>query len=340
MTAVAKHLNKHGAMLAVETTAYGNGTPSLATATDGFLVIESPEMNPSWQFDGTRQGRGTLAADLAKVGAAGRKFAPDLVHEFRGPGAAGYTSSAVFSSVHLPIRASGLAGTFTTNHWDYIPISDGFESLVAEIYVRGEKYNGKGIYIPKWEWGADGKSVPRFTFHPMMIGSAVPADSAVATITYPYTSIVPPKAAGITLTLGSASFVPIVKSFNLRYEIQATERENELNANGDHFGWCLGNKVIELDLTLESTLLASATASPYHTASQLHPFSAMEAGYVFTALSLIVGASGNRINITSTAIQIMSAKMSKNGNIAQWDGTLRFVPSNDASEVNFKLTTD
>lgn len=299
---LAKNLAKHGVMLAQETTSYGSGTPTLSTTTDGLKVYETPQPTTTYQHDGSREGSGGNGmADLSPVVATGKSFKVDLIHYFKGFGAA-YSASNK-STIHNLMIGLGFSatGSFTggAEKWTYAPrVMDAtLSSLVAELYARGMKWNGKGAYISKLVIESKNHSVPKITATLNAIQVGQPTDAAVASITYPAASIKTPKASaiGLTLVTGGQTFTPKLRDWTLTIERDLTERSSENEANGDHAGFHLGDLKVTFDCTIEHT--AAVTGSPYASATAFDGDRVFEnAGDVAIALTIAGGIASPQYN--------------------------------------------
>lgn len=340
--ASTKNLSRHAVLVAAETGGYGSGTPALAPATDGFLVAEPPEVEIGYQNDGSREGRS--AGGYGMLGyqeASGRKGSLTLPHYFRGPGVAGYASSAVVPSVHTLLRMLGMVATFVTNKWEYTP-GTGVAGVLAS-YVRGQQYTLKGAYAKSLEVAAQGKITPLWKFGVDGIMPALPTDAGLpGGLVYPYLAQKSPKAAAIGCSLSNGSQLwlsPKIVEFSLKLEREIVERENQVAAGGEHGGFALGALTATLDLVAESSLLV--TAAPWLDNTQnINPYAIYDSGLPHWATLVVGSVAGTRYTVQGTAYFTGPPKESANGPVAQWDISLKFGPLNDAGEIDLKITAD
>jgi len=344
--AVAKNTLRHGVLLAPETGAYGSGTPALSAATDGFLTYETPVPASKWANDGTREGvSGAGTTDLTPVNPSGQASEVSLVHYFKGAGAA-YAASVV-PSVDRILRALGMSATLDatpgSEKYTYAGISSSFESLVAEIYTRGQKYNYFGAQCPKLVIEADGMVVPKWTVDMSGIQQSDPVDAAVPAITYPGASLRNPKATNIGLTIdqGGTVFTGIPRSFTFTMERELTDRTSQNDANGYHLGFELGPRIMTLDVAFEATALVVGT--PHVTATAIDPYRLYSALATHPVLvNLTVGPTQyNRFKIQGPTAQVMGPPSEDNdGPIALWGMQFKFFPSADGLEDDGTIVTD
>lgn len=344
--AVAKNTLRHGVMVAIETTSYGSGTPALATATDGLLTYETPQPKPKWLDEGTREGiSGAGTTELTPVNPSGQGSEADLIHYFKGSGAA-YAAS-VRSSVDRMLRAFGMSATVDVTGGSekvtYAGISTSFESIVAEIYAKGQKYNWRGAQISKLVIEANGMVVPKWTFSAFGIQDGDPADSAVAAIVYPGASLKNAKAVNIGLTIdrGGTVFTGVPRSWTLTLEREITERTSQNDANGNHMGVELGARSANLEVVFESTAVVVST--PHVTTTAIDPYRlyrALETHPVLIDLN-VGGTQYNRFKVQApTAIVSGPPSEDSEGPIALWGINFKFFPSADGLEDDFTIITD
>lgn len=344
-TVVEKDLNRHGALVAMESGTYGSGTPALVPATDGFHVYESPEVQIEYQHPGTRDGQaGNGAANLPPVAASGRKATVDLVHYFKGAGAA-YTAS-VRSSVDRLLRAHGMSATLGggagTERIDYALIADGFAPIVAEIYNRKQRYNLRGAYVQKIVIAAESLGVPRWTFSLAGILNAPPVDAVVPAITYPGTALRNPKATAIALAFvaGGQTFASgRVRSYTLTLERELDERASQNEANGDHAGLHPGPWMAALEVLMEAT--AVVPGSPFVSSAAMDPYRLFEAGNG-CSLSLVTGLTQyNRFGISGPNAALSAPPTEeREGSIALWNMNFGLHPSVEAGTDALQIRTD
>lgn len=344
--AVAKNTLRHGVLVAMETTSYGSGTPTLSASTDGFLTYETPVPQSKWLNDGTREGiSGAGTTELTPVNPSGQGSEAELVHYFKGAGAA-YAASTR-SSVDRLLRAFGMSATVDTTPSSekvtYAGISTSFESIVAEIYSRGQKANWRGGQVSKLVISAEGMVVPKWTFSAFGIQDADPSDSAVPAITYPGAALKNAKAVNIGMTIdrGGTVFTGIPRSWTLTIEREMTERTSQNDANGNHMGVELGARSAMLEVMFEATSLVAS--SPHVTTTAIDPYRLYRALETHPVLiDMNVGAAQyNRFKVQApTAIVSGPPNEESDGPIALWGINFKFFPSADGLEDDFTIVTD
>lgn len=342
-----KQLMRRAALLALETSNYGSGTPALSSSTDGFLLYEEPEPTLSYLNDGSREG---IAAGgtgrLQNVAASGLAVSCDLVHYFKGAGAA-YSASAR-ATVDRLLRAHAMNATVTTTTGsekvEYTPTSDhtSFASLVGELYRGGQKYAFKGGYCNKVVISSVGLVVPKWTFSVKGIGS-LPTDAAVPSVTYPGTTLLNPKATNIQLSLasGAQTFAAAkVREFTFTSELEMVERANQNSSTDDHAGLALGQRTTTtLEVLFEATALVTGT--PYVSSTAFDPFRLYQNGALVVG-SLTVGANQyNRFKLAGSYLQLSEVpKEEKDGPVSLWRCTFACNPQTEAQDNSITLTTD
>lgn len=346
MAPVAKNLGKFGALVALETTSYGSGTPALVNTTDGFKIYEPPEVELTMQYDGTREGAtGTGMQMLTPIAPAGRSGKVSLVHYFKGSGVA--YSASVRASIDRILRGMGMNAAFTggagTEIVTYTPIvvDQSVSSLVAEIYNRGQKYSFKGAYVSKFTMDAQGMIVPKCTFDVQGIVTSAPTDAAVPAITAFAPSVKNPKASnlGLTIATGGQTFTPVLRGFTINMEREFAERVDQNDSTGAHPGFYIGDWKATLDLTFEAT--AVVTGSPYASATAFDVYRVFE-NMVDLNVALTVGTvQYNKFRLLAPTAHTQNfAKEEREGPIALWTATLQLDPSTEELLDPFSIVTN
>lgn len=343
---IPKHLNKHAVLLAMETTSYLSGTPALAPATDGFKVYETPDPDYSYLDDGMREGMEPGGSGgLQRLAASGRKFGVDLVHYFKGAGAAYATNTR--SSVDRVLRALGMSATVGggvgTEKIDYAFLSDlSLNALVAEIYSRGQKHNGKGCYVSKIVIDAQGLVVPKWTITLNGVSSALPGDSSVPVVAYALESVKNPKAVGTLLTIvsGGQTFAAAkMRHHTLTLERVITDRGDQVDVVLQHAGFMLGEWKATLEAELEITALVPG--APYLSSSAIDPYRLFENASLCALTWQHGSVQYNRVKYSGPTAQLVERPTEdKDGPIPLWNTKWELKPSTETADDGLLITTD
>lgn len=230
----------------------------------------------------------------------------------KGLGAA-YTTSAVTPprEVHRMMKAAGFDATFTTDHWVYTPTPAGttFESLTLRQFSQGSQYDQTGV-ICDMSFETQGLGVPVMTFAWRGV-AGLPTDVALPSITVLAPSVVPPVAAGITLTIGAYTDAVVRRVAYRSNRNVDTARLNQLLAGG-HAGFVPGGMMPELEIEIERP--TRATYDPEEELSSADS----------RALSLLFDAGGTANNWGLDMAQAQLASVTPNGEGALATVTLVF----------------
>lgn len=347
MALVQKTQSKFGALVTMETTTYGSGTPALSAATDGFKIYESPAIETGMQFKGEREGAtGTGVGRLTPVAPGGRYGKVSLMHYWKGPGVA-YTGSSRSSFDRL-VRMSGhtatVSGTTPNEICTYAPQAlDGvLSSGVAELYARGQKWTLKGAYCNKFVIDAmAGLGVPKMTFDLAGILTSAPTDSAVPTITPFAPTIKNPKATalGFTFVTGGQTFTPICRGFRFTFEREMTERLDQVEATGSHAGYHLGDWTATLEVLFEAT--AVVTGSPFASPTAFDVYRVFENMGDVALVTTLGSVNYNQLILNGPTAHLSDfAKEEAEGPIATWNATFQLDPSTeDAADTHTLVTS-
>lgn len=345
MPSVERRANSRGFLVAPETGGYGTGTPALAAATDGVMLIEDSVLDPQYEYDGARAGTSTGGyAELPPVAPAGRWAEGEAKLYWRGPGAAyAETPSVVASNVHDLLQGLGMLATFTTK-WRYTLLSSAFPSLVVENYFHGLKANLKGAYCTSLEIAFDTKGPPVWTFGYRGIMAADAVDASVPAITYNTSgTLATGTTMAVSLTNAATSVSPRVMKGALRIERVVDTRGDLASGSVDHPGFDLAMPTVTLDLTLEST--TQETVSPYLSTPNRRISPALlyaNNASVQAVVQIGTGALG-RFSFGNTgeyAYLTSAPTRGTQGSIATEDISLKFFPQTDAGTIDFYLDTD
>lgn len=261
----------------VETT---TGSPIALTGTDGVFNCFDPVMSGEIPR-GDRRGQGSLSRLSQVPGARKGKFT--FKTELFGNG----SSAAVptWASTLLPSAGFSASGAVMT------PLTGNasFPTLTLGHFVAGQCYQlagaalgltikGKSGEPLMCEWTAEGVWQP-------------PTDVALPTPTYP--TVVPPRFAGATFTVGGTSFK--ISEFELSFNIKQYVRQDPTNVAG-----FIASCVVDRDpvIKIDPETLAVATQDWFggHLAGTTYAF------------SLAIGSTvGNTMTIAAPVAQLMNA---------------------------------
>lgn len=328
-----KNVQIYGMVAKAETT---YGTSSSPSTSDGVLLEERGELQINYAVDGARPGPPGTLGTQKRVGGGGRTATYPARVAMKGAGAA--YSSSVTPAGHALLLASGLTGALTSTSgaeaWTYTPTPGptGYGSATSILYARGEQYTLLGCY-GDLTIAADGPVVPVAEMALQAILSTAIADASVPSITYPLASVIPPKAVGMSFTLGNFTAGKL-RSFSFKLGREITNRLSQ-NASDGHAGFAIGRRAPTLEVTFESEALAS---SPYHSASALDPYQ-LFANATSLACSFTVGSTQyNRWTFSAPAVQIGAPPvLAEDGPSALWTLTLQCNPSTLNGNDDFSI---
>lgn len=230
-----------------------NAGGSLSTATDGINLEELATLALTPANDGARPMPPNAGGYQRRVAPSG--FVGDLSAKVAPKGSGAAYSASVFPQIHTLLRSSLMNAAVTTTggleKWDYTPcaITDTPASNVQSLYERGQLYAIQGV-LGDWTLTIDGPSVPVFDYKGMGLAPAVPivSDAALPTITYPASSIDPPKSTNVAFTYGS--FTPVLRKLVLKWGRKVNPRL-DINVGG-HAGFWGVTRTPTLDITYET----------------------------------------------------------------------------------------
>ena len=326
-----KSLDQWGVLMKAEAS-YGAGV-TVAAGTDGFLVMEQPDVGLLFAHEGTRRGtRGPMNQGIARVAKSGLHCNPTLIHEAAGFGAA-YSASDL-PSCHIPLVAAGLAATVVvTGGSETVTYAPGTAvSLGCEIYTREQMYDITHGYCDM-SIEADGPDVPVWLF-PLWGVLAQPTEVAVPSITS-YNVIVPPKSTGVTLNIGDYT-AGVVRSWGFALNRQITPRLDSNAADG-HAGFHLGGIDPILTVVIEAEVFQ---ASPFHAAAALNPYQ-LAAAATGLAVSLTLGSvQYNKWTLAAAQAQMEVITDDADNDVATWELAFKCVPSAPHLLDGFSLLFD
>jgi len=326
----SKVLTEWGVMVEAEA-AYGDGATMVA-GEDGLLALERPDVDYDWLHDGQRRGEsGPMSHGIKRVGKSGLFGNVPIVCEAHGAGEA-YSASKV-PNIHDILVACGFTGTVDTTpgseKYTYVPGAG--VSAGIEVYNLEHKYILKGCYgdlsissdapdVPAWEFAMQGLLTQ-------------PSEAAVPSITYP--TVVPPKAVGISFTLGNYTG-GIVRGFDLSLNHEISSRVDQ-NVAAGHGGFTLGGCRPTLNLTVEADAF---TGDPYHGADAINPYQLAELATAL-ALSFQIGSTQyNKWKLEASAAQIVDVEETDDGPSGLWVLTIELNPTTSGGKDNLTLTFD
>lgn len=320
MTPPAKFLHVGGVLLKDEVS-YNAGSPTLAAATDGFLIhledrASLPVAEIRYLHDGSRGLNPGNLGIARRNQQRGRNMTISLAAVSRGGGAA--YSATVLPSLHRLLKAAGFdaaivttPGTEKVTYTPTAPDTIG-ASLAGEFYARKEKFRAQGI-LANWSWEFSDGAPPVHTFP--LVGTMPDdvADAALPVITYPEETIEPSPGALAALTLGNltaANARILTASFAWNREF---DRQRGTDSAGKHQGFIPGGRTPELTIQLEATAL---TGTPFTTAGAFDGYKLAELG-TDLAVALAFGSTPYfREKYSFAAAQVTSATPSEHNGVA------------------------
>lgn len=318
---------------------------------DAFHVHEDINVDPQYQFDGTRAGTSAGSSMQLRDSKQGRFIDVSLSHRVRCPNIA--YAAAVYPTVDRLLRAHGMTRTLNTSAGvekiTYAPFTDGtWESLTGELYEGKEKYVYQGGYVYKWVHTADAQGTPVWQFSLKAPLAARAVDAALPAISaYPYAGVGSPKAAGSILTIapqfgGGGTFQgkvhrSVVTSERTIDDMMSQALATTASASG-HAGFQLGRYTQTMEVAVEATAIPGS----YSTASTLDPERLMEEAFplvITVGFQQAVQYNRYKFLAPSTA-QITEAKKDKAGSIRLWNLTIACPPSSDVVDDGLSVVFD
>lgn len=339
MPVIDRNLSAHGVLFGNESP---YGTATLTTADHGFSVFEPAPIEIAFVYDGARAGKSTGGyAELPRVAPKARSGSLTLKHYFRGP-TAPYTSSAVISSLHAPLKAFGMSSTFDTDRWHYDVASSAYLSASVRSYFHGFRGDLTGAYVRSWECALDGYGPPVWTFEVVgMMGSAL-SDASVPAITYNVTGL-SPSCAGMVASITNAG---TAVSMRLRRGVWRGERAvvQQLDLpTATHPGFHLGMPTVTFEGTVEATTLVGATPYVDQANRRFDPDALFDEGATVKLLTTIGSAATGTFSLGSQTETMQFTAPARHGSeentIATWDIAAKCHPADDASALDFRITT-
>lgn len=296
------------ALLAKVEAAYNTGSTALSTSVDGVQVATLPEFDLTYAYAGTRPMPPGTAGNQRANAPSGRTATSKVSIEAKGAGAT-YTSASV-PPMHVFLRASGLTATLSASAWVYTPdaVTSTPASLALGVYQRGELWNMSGGYC-NFTLTATNAAAPLFEFDVSAVATA-PSDSACPSISYPYASIVPPKAEQIGLSINSVGTLK-VKSFKFEYGRKVGARIDLNTSTLGHAGFAPDRHAPKFTVVVEAEPLTT-----------IDPYNLQVLGTV-VPVSLTVGSvANNRYTLSMPQCQIAGVKRSAEGPVATYELTI------------------
>jgi hypothetical protein len=315
MPEAAKVLSVFGALVAPES-GYGNLSPTFSTTNDGFLLalqtrtgIQASLSTPT--FDG--------APDLSPGGPTpDARFAPGaLVHALTMPHRAKGSGVALTNLTppthHDLMLAAGYTAAFAGGTWTYTPTlgPTGYGSAAMRLYGAGETWDVIGVYANrKWSVQNQGPFLDEFDTIGLLLNTI--ADGATPAVTYPYASVAPTQALGLTCTIGS--WTPKIRSITVNdngsYEQARVDVANALG----HLGFARAALAPTIELVVEAEAL-----------STFNPYTAFR-NATRSLITISAGVTGNRRVHTYRNCQLTThPERVDNGTVLEWK--LTFAPS-------------
>lgn len=320
MTAVKSNI--HWGFMADVESSYGAGATLLA-ATHGVQLVEIPELDLEYSYDGARPRQPGSRGSQRRVAPQGRTVRPTFLVEHKGSGAA-YSASVKPRGQSAFLRAAGFTETIDTTGGaekaTYAPTAVGTAptSMTYEAYVRPivggnpELWQVRGVYCD-WMFECKNGEPARWSFPTFgIMSSSYPTESSsMPSITY-HPSVVPPIAGPLTLTVNSVSSL-VVRSLTVKGNRQILDRYPDLNGTGVgglHAGFQPGEHNVEFSFTIEKPTIAT---QDYLTLQS--------AGTVFAASFTAGTAQYNKSTWTFAQAQVKEVKHSTDNMVPMLDVT-------------------
>lgn len=299
--AAEKNVLVYGLLAAVESTYSGSTT--LSTGSHGIQVAEYPTLTISHLYDGARPSPDGVLGSQRRNGASGRYAEGSIVIEGKGTGTA--YSASVTPAIHPFLLASGYSGSVSGGAWTYRhpAASTTPTSLALRAYSRGEVRTIRGAYA-NMSVNADGAATPLFTFDVQGLVD-LPSTHTFPTITYSDTSVVPPKAEGVTFSLNGVSSLK-VRSFSFAENREIVQRPALTDSNGIA-GFAPARRNPQLTVTIEACDLAT-----------LNPYNLFNAGTQMSCSLQVGSVAYNRYSISCDQAQLSSYEDGEDGGVATW----------------------
>jgi hypothetical protein len=326
MPEAAKVLSVFGALVKNESGYLETLTPSLSATTDGLLLAYQnrsgiPLTIEPQGFDGTPDvSPGGVTPD-GRYAPGTRAVRVTIPHRAKTAQDGSALTLSVTPTHHRLMIAAGFTPAFAAGIWTYslTPGPTGFGSLAAQLYGAGERFVLAGGYMNRrWSMPDTGPILDEFDLIGLL-ASAV-TDTAVPTITYPYTAAVPATVRGCAALIGA--YQPIIRS--MTYNSNATYDQGRVdvaNAIG-HRGFARNGMTPTLEMVVEAAPLS--TYDPYAA------FAAATKADIQIDVALPGG--GGRRHILRGCQLTRSPERVENGAVLDW--RLTFAPSNTTPGSN------
>lgn len=293
-------------------------------ATDGVLLMEPVIVDPKYIFDGARPGAAGTAGAQPNAAPSGRYGELEIKVEMRGHDTA-YSASEAPRDLDVLLRASGFQRTFATPDQEYDLESSGFESCALRLFGEGQQYDLTGVYSD-WRYDIDGPGFGVFTFNVGGVMVALPSDAGLpGALAYLPSSLLPPKAESLALTLNSVSSFKVRKLALIGGRNIA--QRPDLNASTAFAGYAAGRRDVMMEVTVEAEAL-----------STFNPYSLADAATSFAASFTHGSAALNNMDFSAPQAQIVNVEVEHDDPVALWNLTLKCPVSGQTADDELKLT--
>lgn len=279
---------------------------ALSAATDGILMREETLLTVDPIVEGGRGRAPAGMGTLTRSNTGGLKGDITIPIEGRGQGSAYATAADEVPDLHNILRAAGHDAAFVTDTWNFTPqgwdgTTPAFDSLVMELYGRGEKYAMQAAYATV---GFEVELGGYMNWACQLMGLASnPVDAALPSITYNTTE--PAKAlAGLSVGLFTTA-----KWRSIEFTQARTIGARSL------YGFAPGYRAPQFTVQVEATPLVGGVG---HTAGGLDPWALREQS-TGVALALQVGSvAGNTFDFAASNAQCISIAQEEEDGVAMW----------------------
>lgn len=303
MALASKLRIKHGLLMVTES-GYGDGG-SPTGADDAILVEEPVVIVPEYLESGERSPEVGQGGHYPKAQPGGRQ-AVSFVVPVLGRGAdEAYSASVVPPELDVLLQICGHTSTLDdtggSETYTYDPTSDPsqYTSGFMEAYADGEQVDVKGIF-GTMSFEIAGPTFSRWEAECSGFIDTDPSDASVPSLTIDDHQ--PPKAEGITLTIGD--YTPVVRAVRFNQNRAIGPRPDQ-NASSGHAGFNAGRALATLEVDIEADTLS--TSSPYHESDKLDPYQLHQLA-TSLGLSFTVGDNQyNRFTFSADQAQVNAA---------------------------------
>lgn len=303
---------------------YGAGV-TLVAATDGVLLGREALMDIGYAELGERiAAPGSAAAMMRRAPPSGRIATFPVRMEMRGLASAYSAPVTPPDGVHTMMLISGHQGIFTTDHWDYTPISSAWNSAGGEGYSRGQKYVLAGLYSD-FNFLLENPGIMFLEFPTSALLTADPTDVSLPAITYLPSAVIPPKANNIVLNIHGVTTTKVRRISGKKNQVIAPRLD--INSGG-HAGFAMGQRMMTVEIEIEATALAT-----------LNPYALWSAGTQLSAFTFTVGAAANnKWKFLAPAAYIVDVKEGTDGPSATWILTIVCPPTTATANDDYTIT--